>query len=370
MTNQDNQQPIDRAVTRKLDMQQNAANQKDQNLKVHGRIVSLSLIVFILATVVIIFLIFFIQSLFPDNKNLQSLLFAIGASLLASLLSTLLYAFVVEGARHQSEKATRAAEAANLHQVTATIVIEATNALSAQIEQRINKMLNEEATRLVSAWPELLPRDYFPPLNESNPHFREQLGKAVAGSQQYIFRGATARFVPSLLSQCARDNIGCSILIIDPRAKAAIRTYALNRYIEPANNKTLEDFQQGVREEIYRAIVQLFDLRHQFRIEMRMCQDNLFYRSEIVDDGAFVSFYVGEHRRIYPPTYFYTKTNGYFYYSAFYRDFQQSWDLAGEQFPMRAEMTQSDLEDFLFKIGAGDKSTLPGKIVEWRSHHV
>src|SRR5579884_4282092 len=158
MTNQDNQQPIDRAVTRKLDMQQNAANQKDQNLKVHGRIVSLSLIVFILATVVIIFLIFFIQSLFPDNKNLQSLLFAIGASLLASLLSTLLYAFVVEGARHQSEKATRAAEAANLHQVTATIVIEATNALSAQIEQRINKMLNEEATRLVSAWPELLPR--------------------------------------------------------------------------------------------------------------------------------------------------------------------------------------------------------------------
>ena len=370
MINQDSQQQIDGAITQRLDMQQNADDQENQLLKAHGQNVWLAVALFILAIVLIIVLLFFLQTLLPDNKNLQSLLTAIGTSLTASVVFTGLYTTVVERARRRSEEVARTAQARNLQQVTATIVIEATNALSSQIQQRINAMLAEEATRLVSAWPELLPKDYFPPLNESNPHFVEQLGKTVASSQQYIFRGATARFVPSLLRKYAHDNIRCSVLIIDPRAETAIRTYALNRYIGPHNSKTLEDFQQDVREEIYMAIVKLFDLRRHFRIEVRMCHDNLFYRSEIVDDGAFVSFYVGEHRTLYPPTYFYTRTNGGFYYSAFHRDFQQSWDLAGEQFHMRVEMTQNDLEAFLLKIGVGDKSTLPNKIAEWRNRNV
>lgn len=371
MNNQNNQQSINRAITQKLDMQQNADNQENELLKVHHWNVGLAGALFIVATALIIVLLFLvIPPLFSGNKNIQSLLASIGASLVASLVFTMLYATVVENARRRSERAARMAEVANLHRVTAAIVTEATNALSSQIEQRINKMLEDEATRLVSAWPDLLPKDYFPPLNESNPHFVEQLGQAVAKSQQYIFRGATARFVPSLLQWHAKDNIQCSILIIDPRAETAIRTYALNRYIGPNNNKTLEDLQQDVREEIYMAIIKLFDLRHRFRIEVRMCHDNLFYRSEIVDDGAFVSFYVGERRTLYPPTYFYTRTNGGFYYSAFHRDFRQSWDLAREQFYMSVEMTQSDLESFLLKIGAGDKAALLDKIVEWRNRKV
>jgi hypothetical protein len=370
MINQDNRQQIDRAITQRLDAQQNADNREKQLLEAHGRNVWFAVALFILAIVLIIVLLFFIQNLFPDNKNLQSLLTAIGTSLVASLVFTGLYTTVVESARRRSEEAAKTAQTRNLQQVTAAIVTEATIALSTQIEQRINKMLEDEATRLVSAWPELLPKDYFPPLNVSNPYFLEQLGKAVARSQQYIFRGATARFVPSLLQKYARDNIRCSILIIDPRAETAIRAYALNRYIGPDNSKTLEDFQQEVQEEIYMAIVKLFDLRHQFRIEIRTCYDNLFYRSEIVDDGAFISFYVGEHRTLYPPTYFYTRTNGGFYYSAFHRDFQQSWDLAREQFQMRVEMTQSDLEAFLVKIGVGDKATLRDKIAEWRNRRV
>lgn len=369
MTNQENQQPNTRPLTQPLEMQQNTNNQRDQLLRVHRHNLWLAIALFIVVTAfIIVLLVLVIPPLFSGNKNLQSLFAAIGASLVASLVFTMLYNTVVESTRRRSEQATRATAVENLHRVTDAIVRRATNELSTQIEHRINQMLEEGATRLVSTWPELLPKDYFPPSNESSRYFMEQLGKAVAGSQQYIFRGGTARFVPSLLRQHARDNIECRVLIIDPRGEAAIRTYALHRYIEPDNSKLLEDFQQEVREEIYRAIVQLFDLRRRFHIEVHLCYDNLFYRSEIVDDGAFVSFYIGEHRMAYPPTYFYTKTHGGFYYSAFHQDFQQSWDLAQEQFPMRVEMTQHDLEEFLLKIGAGEQATLPDKIEEWRNH--
>jgi hypothetical protein len=85
-----------------------------------------------------------------------------------------------------------------------------------------------------------------------------------------------------------------------------------------------------------------------------------------MDDGAFVSFYVGDRKTLHPPTYFYTRTKGKFYYAAFHKDFQQSWAFAREQFPMRVDMNQDALEEFLIKLGAGDTSTIGEKITEWR----
>lgn len=351
-----------------LERQQNINNQQDEALKAHRGAEKLATSFFITATVLIIILLFFVVSaVLSADKSLQSLLTSIAASLLASLVFTTLYTTVVENARRRSESRTRALEIENMRQITFEIVTEATNSLFTEIEQRINKMLEEEATRLVGTWPELLPKDYFPPSDESDPHFMEKLGAAVARTQHYIFRGATARFVPALLRKYAHPDLDCSVLIIDPRADTAIQIYALNRYVKREKGKTLEEFEEEIRQEIYMAIVDLFDLRQHFRIELGMCRDNLFYRSEIVDDGVFVSFYVGERKMLYPPTYFYTKANGGFYESAFRRDFQQSWNVARERFIMRVDMRQDALEEFLFRIGAGEKATLPARIAEWRS---
>ncbi len=348
--------------------QQNIDNQDDEVLKAHKGAEKLATSFFIAATVLIIVVLFFVVSaVFSADKSLQSLLTSIATSLVASLVFTSLYTTVVENARRKSESRTRALEIESMRQITSSIVTEATNALFTEIEGRINKMLEEEATRLVGTWPELLPKDYFPPSSESDPHFMEKLGAAVAMTQHYIFRGATGRFVPALLRQYAQPDLSCSILIIDPRADTAIQIYALNRYVKRDKGKTLEEFEEEIRQEIYIAIVDLFDLRQHFRIELSMCHDNLFYRSEIVDEGVFVSFYVGDRKMLYPPTYFYTKANGGFYYSAFRRDFQQSWNVAKERFTMRVDMTQDALEEFLYKIGAGDKATLPTKIAEWRN---
>ncbi len=223
---------------------------------------------------------------------------------------------------------------------------------------------------MVGSWPELLPKDYFPPAMQSDPRFLKQLGEAVRKTQHYIFRGATARYVPSFLQTYGQAYLNCSILILDPRAETAIQTHALNRYMMRDKDQSLHFFEEGIRQKIYRAIVHLFDLRQRFRIEVRVCHDNLFYRSEIVDEAAFVSFYVGDKKALHPPTYFYTRTNGGFYYGAFRKDFDQSWRVAQEQFPMRVDMKQDALEAFLIRLGAGDQTTIAQKIEEWRKQGV
>jgi hypothetical protein len=358
--------------------QQSAGRHAQTILDAYKRTEKQSIVLFSLAMLLLIIVLFFIViTLFSKNLAAQSVLTSIATSLAASLVLTLLYAWVVERARSQSESQARSLEIEETRQIVADeieamrqivseIVKTSTTELSHKIEGRINKMLEEEVTRLVTTWPELLPKEYFPPSEESNPYFRQKLGEAVQKTQQYSFRGATARFVPTLLLEHAKADLTCNILIVDPRATIPLQIYALNRFAMREADKTLADYMERVRQEIYVALVKLFDLRQRFRIEVRLCHDNLFYRSEMVEDGVFVSFYL-EDRHIYPPTYFYTRKNGAFYYSAFHKDFQQSWGVAVERFPIHAAMRQNELEDFLVKIEAGNEDTIADQIKTWRS---
>jgi hypothetical protein len=325
----------------------------------------LSMILFIVALLFTIVTLSLLSiTIFANNTVIQASLNSIVISLVASLVFTLLY-LVVEQARSRSESQTRALEIEATKQSISEVIKISTAELSQEMERRISRMLEEEATRLVSTWPELLPKEYFPPSEESSPYFLKKLGEVVGQAQQYNFRGATARFVPELLRQHAKPDLNCSILIIDPRADIPLEIYARNRFSAHETDKTQAEHLEDIRQEIYKAIVDLFDLRQRFRIEIRLCQDNLFYRSELTNESAFVSFYV-ENSHIYPPTYFYTRDNGKFYYSAFRKDFQQSWDAAAEHFPIRAKMQQNDLEDFLVKISMLDKNTIAAKIIDWR----
>lgn len=343
---------------------------QDEILKTYKRAERLATSLFIVTTLLLIVLLFFAITIVSTNKDAQSLLASIATSLVASLVFTLLYTFVVERARSQSERRTRSLEITEMKQMVAEEVMQSTEKISEQVEQRITALLEEETTRLVGSWPELLPKDYFPPTEQSDPRFLAQLGNAVRHTQHYIFRGATARYTPSLLLKYGQAYLNCSILVLDPRAETAIQTHALDRSMMRDKNQPLHLYEEEIRQEIYWAIVHLFDLRQRFRIEVRTCRDNLFYRSEIVDDGAFVSFYVGDTHTRHPPTYFYTRTNGGFYYGAFRKDFDQSWRVAQEQFPLRVDMKDEALEAFLLKLGAGDQTTISQKIAEWRSQTI
>ena len=304
--------------------------------------------------------------LIVNNKDIAFLLLSTAISLFVTLLFTVYYAIVVDAALRQSESKAQSLEIEDVKRTVSEEIQRSTQNISMTIEQRIQRMLDQEATKLVDNWPELLPKDYFPPLENEDPRFGEKLGEAVAKAQHYMFRGTTGRFVPALLRKYGKADLNCDVLLIDPRATTALQVYAINRHGGRAEQRSPQEYEADIQQEIYTAIVNLFDLRQRFRIEVRLCQDRLFYRSEIVDDGVFVSFYVGAIRTIHPPTYFYTKTKGTFYYDAFHKDFQQSWNFAEEQFSMRVGTKQDALEAFLLKLGAGDPATIAEKISEWR----
>ena len=310
-------------------------------------------------------IIIFFCSLLLRDKDLDSLLLSTAVSLFVSLVFTIFYTVVVDRAQSRSDSRAQSLEIEEVKREVSRVILESTSDLSARIENRIKKMLEDEVTRLVDTWPELLPKDYFPPSND-DPRFTKALGEAMETAQNYMFRGATGRFVPQLLKEHGKPDLNCRILLLDPRAKSAIQIYAMNRYADRRGSKPLNEYEADIQQEIFTAIVNLFDLRQHFKIEIRTCSDHLFYRSELVDDGAFVSFYVGDRRTLHPPAYFYTRTKGKFYHAAFHKDFQQSWEFSKEVFHMKVDTHQDALEEFLVKLGAGDASTIAEKISEWR----
>lgn len=298
--------------------------------------------------------------------DFQTLLVSSAVSLAISLSLTLFFTLVVDRARNRASSRAQSLEISDVKSVVSQVIQESTTNVSKDIVLRINQILEEEATRLVDEWPELLPQDYFPPSENSSPRFMGKLAQGLATTRLYMFRGASGRNLSSILSEHGRAGLICNILVVDPREPSALQVCAVNRYAVRGGKKTIKEFEAEIRKDIYTAVVQLFDLREHFRIEIRFCNDLLFYRAEIVDAGAFVSFYTGNKRDIYPPTYFYTRTKGGFYYEAFLRDFQQSWDYAKERFSMTVDTSEAALEEFLVRLGAADEQSVTEQIEQWR----
>lgn len=349
---------------------QNNQQRTDENaeeiLKEYRRSAKRSIVFFAIAAGLVAMVIYVVSvSLVSKNKDVSSLLLSTAVSLFVSLLFAIFYSVVVDQAQSRADSKAQSLEIMDVKNEVSREIQQSTQNISVELERRISRMLEEEATRLVDHWPQLLPKDYFPPSEDSNPRFLEKLGEAVEGAQHYMFRGATGRFVPNLLQKHGKTDLSCSILLIDPRATTAIQIYAINRHGARSGQRSLKEFEADIQQEIYMAIVNLFDLRRRFRIEVHTCNDHLFHRSEIVDDGAFVSFYVGDRKTLHPPAHFYTR--GTFYYSAFRQDFQLGWEFSREQFAMRANTNDDALEEFLVRLGAGDNTTITQKISDWRA---
>jgi hypothetical protein len=341
----------------------------DELLRALRRAELLSLLLFCSFFALIILIVFILSTIIKDAKY-QSIFISLGVSLVASLTYTIFFNLVVENAKEKSEDRALVLEMHEIQDTVSEVVLNTTNDLKNKIENRINKILEEETARLVSNWPDLLPADYFPPSDKSDSRYVEKLGSATQKTHLYIFRGGTSRFVPGLLSQYGIPGLRCNILIIDPRDLYAIRVYASDRISLRGATKTLEEYEVEVQKEIYSAITRLFDLRQRFRIEIRTCTDHLFYRTEIFDDEAFVSFYVGERQERFPQAHLYTKTKGKFYYEAFLKDFYQCWEAATESFYMDPSFSDDALERFLVKLKGGEIDSIKESISLWRKEKV
>jgi hypothetical protein len=347
------------------EMQERIDPHSEEILREYRRIEIISIIWFCSVTFLLAVVIFLSGLLY---KNLvQSWLISAAISLITSLFFTMFFTLVVERAKSRAASKAQSLEITTLKHVVSQMIRESTTTVSEKIVGHVQQMLEEEATRLVVNWPELLPEDYFPPAKESNPQFRKKLAEGLTTTTQYMFRGSTGRYISAFLEKHGRTGLKCSILVVDPRETHAVRVCAVNRYAVRSGAKLTKQFEAEIREEIYVAIVRLFDLREHFKIEIGLCNDLLFYRSEILDDAAFISFYTATIDAIYPPTYVYSRTKGGFYYGAFRRDFEQSWEYAKDKFSMTIDTSEEALQEFLLRIGAAKKENIQEKIAQLRS---
>lgn len=269
-------------------------------------------------------------------------------SFLTSLIFTLFYVIIVEAAMRDAQNEALTIET---EQVVKTVRSE----IDSSLQSSLGPLFGDTPIALVAEHgKQLLPVEYFPPTSESNPRFVERLRGNLADCRTYIFRGGSAQNCAKFLAKRGDSKLQCRILILDPRADRAILVHAedrawAHRTDQSGAGMAVAEAERLIRDEIRNAISDLYALRKPFSIEVRTCADNLFYRSEIFDNEAFVSFYTSDRETHMPPTYIYK--SGSFYYNAFLNDFEQSWRHPMERFEITQASADADRDETLRKLG-------------------
>lgn len=269
-------------------------------------------------------------------------------SFLTSLIFTLFYVIIVEAAMRDAQNEALTIET---EQVVKTVRRE----INASLQSSLAPLIGDTPVALVAEQgKQILPVQFFPPTSESNPDFVARLRTNLADCRSYIFRGGSAQNCAKFLAKRADSKLQCRILVLDPRADRAILVHAedrawAHRSDQAGAGMTVEDAVRQIRDEIRRAITDLYALKKPFNIEVRTCADNLFYRSEIFDNEAFVSFYTSDRETHMPPTYIYKRDT--FYYNAFLNDFEQSWRHPMERFEITQASADAVRDATLAKLG-------------------
>ena len=98
-----------------------------------------------------------------------------------------------------------------------------------QTIREIQSLQESHYHQITSHFRNLIPSDHFPATNQPDKRFNQVLTEALKHSRQYLFRGITARYVPSRLDATEHHNLTCQVLIIDPTRDDLLKLYVQDR---------------------------------------------------------------------------------------------------------------------------------------------
>lgn len=290
-------------------------------------------------------------------------LFALTVALLAYIIVTWLHDVLVR--RHLQLSMEQSIEE---HIAKALLVVSESQAASISkivdsATQKLQLIEKESFSILSRQFPNFLPRQVFPPANTSNPLFVRSVREAMLRSSTFYFKGVTARYLAPAIRSLS-PNLRCEVLILDPRLEQDIWLYAQNRYaIEGSGFGKREELLRRVREEIYSSIVALSDIASITSIVVKLHAGPVFYRTELFDDRAFVSFYVDHPKSVYPISYEYDQSS--FYFRAFQRDITDALSTDRPTIDLSGGVSERQLVGFLKKMGCAlPLETLRAKAAE------
>ena len=291
---------------------------------------------------------------------------SVSTSLFASLIFALIYSSVVE--QHHltvvNDALSQSVHSAvgEMKQLQNENLQNITNLMVGKIEEIEKSYYHEISLH----FRELIPSDYFPPLNQPDKRFNSLLNASLSNSHLYLFKGVTGRHIPARLSIADHHNLNCKILLIDPNRQDLLRLYVRDRFGTTAPSSEVAKRIQRVKQETYMTIVDLFDQARWTSVEIKLYSGSVFYRTEIFDDKIFISYFTAKTPTAYPTTYLYGKDS--FFYNVFLTDFYQTFELSPASIVFNSSSTEQDLIHFLTKIGCdvGELSELRMEAEQFR----
>lgn len=252
----------------------------------------------------------------------QEILIAIGTSILASVCFYLLYS--------------RTAENRVLREVSVQVTRVATEYATSLFKEHFDKMM---------------PAKIYPQTNVPSKGFNDDFDDLLKDSKTYKYKGDAASYTAfrlHLMSQ--RGNLlekEIKILLLDPREISLFEGRAQMELSSKSYSKAeLTEYASTLRIKVYVTLVALFDICHSVRVEVGFHKEHLFFRSEIFDDGLFLTYYLGGE---FPSTYLYTRKT--LSYDAFLLNFWQNYNDSAATFVFNNQLTEDEFKSHLHLLG-------------------
>lgn len=297
---------------------------------------------------------------FEQKPLLSNTLIGVGASLLASSVFSLFYTWIVEKnvkeiLNAELDDRLRAHEEQSERRQEATTLAIARAMRSVAID-----ISHSHFDSVVRALPQFVPMKIYPSAISSNPDYLRHLIANIRSSSEYVFRGITGRHLPALLMRSRPITGTCQSIILDPRESDLIALYVRERFaLQPQNRITYEDKIREVRDEIFMAIVALFDISRFVTVTVRLHRGPVYMRSEVFDQEAFLSVYGGSQSTPFPATHVFHHDT--YLYTLLRKDVQECESQRLAHITLNASTTEAELNNFLGSIN-GDVR----QVARWR----
>lgn len=255
----------------------------------------------------------------------QQILIAIGTSILASILFYLLYS--------------RTAEERVLREVSTQVTLMATEYATSLFQQRFNKMM---------------PTKIYPETGVPSREFNDDFDEILQKSMIYKYKGDAASYTTFRLHMlCQKGNLldkEIKLLLLDPRELQLFEDRAQVELTKrPSSKAELTSYANELRQKVYVTLVALFDISHSSRIEVAFHKEHPFFRSEIFEEGIFLTYYLGGE---FPSTYLYSRDT--VSYNALLLNFWQNYNASKDHIVFNDQLTEATLRSVLDSLGCTD----------------
>jgi len=230
------------------------------------------------------------------------------------------------------------------------------------VEKRVLKVVTSNAAEVAASYAtslyenrfeRMMPTEVYSAAATPKPEFEEHLTRVLHESRIYWFKGDAGGYTVYRLNQLTNHHHllekAITLLVLDPNDDYLLRERTKIELAEANASFTKDDLSRGIdhlRKSIFATVVAVFDNAHRARVNIGFHKEHLFFRSEIFDEGLFLTYYLGGE---FPATCFYPKKT--LTYKACIENFRQIEKSATPTFSFSAVDSDTVLIDKLGQLG-------------------